>query len=72
VPGALLVMLTSFYIGHRTSFIIGLLALIYFVVLYYYDLQFTLLQKSGLLVLTGALFTGGYLLLQKHLKGYEN
>ncbi|WP_161889860.1 DUF4401 domain-containing protein [Pontibacter russatus] len=72
VPGALLVMLTSFYIGHRTSFIIGLLALIYFVILYYYDLQFTLLQKSGLLVLTGALFTGGYLLLQKHLKGYEN
>lgn len=72
VPGALLVMLTSFYIGHKTSFALGVLALIYFVILYYYDLQFTLLQKSGILVLSGTLFIGGYLLLQKHLKSYEN
>ncbi|GAA4434348.1 hypothetical protein GCM10023188_25180 [Pontibacter saemangeumensis] len=72
VPGALLVLLTSFYIGHKTSFAAGVLSLVYFVILYYYDLQLTLLQKSGVLVLTGALFIGGYLLLQKHLKNDAN
>ena len=72
VPGALLAMLTSFYLGHRAGFAVGLLALIYFVVLYYYDLQFTLLQKSGILVLSGTLFIGGYLLLQQHLKAYAD
>lgn len=70
IAGALLVMVSSFYIGHRLSFVIGLLALAYFVILYYYDLQFTLLVKSGILVLNGCLFIGGYLLLQKHLKSY--
>ncbi|MCJ8165504.1 DUF4401 domain-containing protein [Pontibacter sp. E15-1] len=68
VPGALLVLLTSFYIGHKPGFVLGLLSLVYFVILFYYDLQFTLLQKSGILILSGALFLGGALLLKKLLK----
>ncbi|MFD3001398.1 DUF4401 domain-containing protein [Pontibacter toksunensis] len=70
IAGALLVMVSSFYIGHRVSFTVGLLGLIYFVILYYYDLQFTLLVKSGILVLSGILFIVGYLLLHKNLKSY--
>jgi hypothetical protein len=35
ISGALLIMLSSFYIGHRTGFVIGLLALLYFIILYY-------------------------------------
>jgi hypothetical protein len=70
IPGALLIMVSSFYIGHRTGFGIGLLALLYFIILYYYDLQFTLLAKAGILVLSGSLFIGGYLLLQKYIRSH--
>jgi hypothetical protein len=71
VPGALLVVLSSFYIGHRTGFWTGLLSLAYFIVLYYYDLNMTLLAKSGVLVLTGALFLGGLYLLNRYLRNHE-
>ncbi len=68
VPGALLVLLSSFYIGHKTSVVLGLLSLVYFIMLYYYDLQLALLQKSGVLMLSGALFLGGYFFLKPYLK----
>jgi uncharacterized membrane protein len=71
VPGALLVVLSSFYIGHRTGFWVGLLALAYFLVLYYYDLNMTLLAKSGVLVLTGSLFLAGLYLLNRYLRSHE-
>ncbi|MBX0333952.1 DUF4401 domain-containing protein [Pontibacter sp. HSC-14F20] len=71
VPGALLVVLSSFYIGHRTGFWVGLLALAYFLVLYYYDLNMTLLAKSGVLVLTGSLFLAGLYLLNRYLRNHE-
>ena len=71
VPGALLVVLSSFYIGHKTGLWVGLLALAYFLVLYYYDLNMTLLAKSGVLVLTGALLLGGLYLLNRYLRSHE-
>ncbi|MBD1398089.1 DUF4401 domain-containing protein [Pontibacter sp. JH31] len=71
VPGALLVVLSSFYIGHKTGFWVGLLALAYFLVLYYYDLHMTLLAKSGVLVLTGSLFLAGLYLLNRYLRRHE-
>ncbi|GGG07886.1 DUF4401 domain-containing protein [Pontibacter amylolyticus] len=71
VPGALLVVLSSFYIGHRPGFWVGLLALAYFLVLYYYDLNMTLLAKSGVLVLTGSLFLAGLYLLNRYLRSHE-
>ncbi|MFD2246389.1 DUF4401 domain-containing protein [Pontibacter ruber] len=70
VPGALLVLLSSFYIGHKPGFWVGLLALAYFIVLYYYDLNMTLLAKSGVLVLTGGLFLGGLYLLNRYLRSH--
>ncbi|MCP2042644.1 DUF4401 domain-containing protein [Pontibacter sp. HSC-36F09] len=71
VPGALLVVLSSFYIGHRTGSWVGLLALAYFLVLYYYDLNMTLLAKSGVLVLMGSLFLAGQYLLNRYLRSHE-
>lgn len=71
VPGALLVVLSSFYIGHRTGLWVGLLALAYFLVLYYYDLNMTLLAKSFVLMGTGALFLGGLYLLNRYLRSHE-
>ena len=72
IPGALLVLLTSFYIGNKTGFWVGLLALVYFVIMYYYDLNMTLLAKSGVLVASGLLFLGGFVLLSKFLKSYAD
>lgn len=71
IAGALLIVLASFYIGHRTSFIVGLLALGYFIVQYYYNLQLTLLAKSGILVLTGCLFLGALFLLNRYIRSHE-
>ncbi|SFG76967.1 DUF4401 domain-containing protein [Pontibacter chinhatensis] len=68
VPGALLILLASFYIGHKPGFWVGLLALAYFIILYYYDLNMTLLAKSGVLVASGLLFLGGFILLNNYLK----
>jgi len=72
IAGSLLIVLSSFYIGHRVSFIVGLLALGYFIILYYYNLAFTLLQKSGILILTGCLFLGGLYLLNRYLRSHAN
>ncbi|MEJ8801177.1 DUF4401 domain-containing protein [Pontibacter sp. H249] len=72
VPGALLILLSSFYIGHKPGFWVGLLALAYFVILYYYDLNLTLLAKSGVLVASGLFFLGGFVLLNRYLKSYAN
>jgi hypothetical protein len=70
IAGALLIVLSSFYIGHRISFIVGLLALGYFIILYYYNLHLTLLAKSGILVLTGCLFLGGLYLLNRYISSH--
>ncbi|MCX2741280.1 DUF4401 domain-containing protein [Pontibacter anaerobius] len=72
VPGALLILLASFYIGHNPGFWVGLLALVYFVILYYYDLNMTLLAKSGVLIASGLLFLGGFVLLNNYLKSYAD
>lgn len=71
VAGALLAVLSGFYSGHRMGFWVGLLALAYFIVRYYYDLHMTLLAKSGVLVLTGALFLGGLYLLNRFLRSHD-
>ncbi|WP_242926528.1 DUF4401 domain-containing protein [Pontibacter vulgaris] len=71
LAGALLIVLVSFYMGHNLSFIVGLLALGYFIILYYYNLELTLLAKSGILVLTGCLFLGGLYLLNRYIRAHE-
>ncbi len=67
IPGSLLIVLISYHYGHRTGFVSGLLALIYFIGRYYYDLNYTLLVKSGILMLSGVLFISAFLLVKKRL-----
>jgi hypothetical protein len=56
ISGSLLVLLLSFRTGYKTGFAIGLLAFIYFISRFYYDLDISLLYKSLLLIASGILF----------------
>lgn len=67
ISGALLVVLLSFLVNYKTGFVIGIIAFIFFISQYYYDLNFTLLTKSILLFLSGVLFLGLYLVTHKKL-----
>ncbi|WP_312394834.1 DUF4401 domain-containing protein [Chryseobacterium sp.] len=71
ISGAILIILLSFLVNYKTSLVIGIVAFIYFVSQYYYDLHFTLLTKSILLFSSGILFLGLYLLTHKKLKSDE-
>ncbi|WP_439881161.1 DUF4401 domain-containing protein [Pontibacter sp. MBLB2868] len=72
VPGALLVLLSSFYIGHKTGFWVGLVALAYFIFMYYYDLHMTLLAKSAVLVASGLLFLLCFWVVNKLIRSYAD
>jgi uncharacterized membrane protein len=65
LAGSFLILLLSFYMGHRLGFVIGLLMLIYSTFMFYYDLQLTLLIKSMILMLTGSLFLLAYWLFSR-------
>lgn len=56
ISGAILIILVSFYVNYKTGFAIGVLAFIYFISQYYYDLNYTLLTKSIILFSSGILF----------------
>lgn len=71
VSGALLIILLSFLVNYKTSFVIGIIAFICFISQYYYDLHFTLLTKSIFLFSSGVLFLGLYLLTHKKLTSNE-
>lgn len=71
ISGAILIILLSFLVNYKTSLAIGIIAFIYFVSRYYYDLHFTLLTKSILLFSSGILFLGLYLLTRKKLTSHE-
>ena len=68
IPGALLIMVLCFWVNYKTGLVIGIIALVYFITRYYYDLQFTLLTKSVLLFSSGMLFMLFYLLTHKKLE----
>jgi uncharacterized membrane protein len=71
ISGAILIILLSFLVNHKTSLAIGVIAFIYFIAQYYYDLHFTLLTKSILLFSSGLLFIGLYLFAHKKLTSNE-
>ena len=71
ISGAILLILLSFLVNYKTAFVIGILALIYFISQYYYDLNFTLLTKSILLFSSGVLFMFLYLFTYKKLNADE-
>ncbi len=71
ILGAIVIMLLCFRVNYRTGFGIGIMALIYFISRYYYDLSFTLLTKSIILFASGILFLACYFLVLKKLDRNE-
>jgi hypothetical protein len=71
ISGAILIILLSFLINYKTCLVIGIISFIYFISQYYYDLNFTLLNKSILLLSTGVLFIALYMFTHKKLTANE-
>ena len=67
ISGAILIILLSFWANYKTGLAISIIAFIYFISQYYYDLNFTLLTKSILLFSSGILFVIFYLFTHKKL-----
>ncbi len=65
ISGSLLITMLAYKVNYKTGFTIGLIAFVYAVGQYYYDLQFTLLTKSILLMASGVLFLLFYFFLKK-------
>ena len=65
ISGAILLILLSFYVNYKTGLVLGIIAFIYFISQYYYDLNLTLLTKSILLFSSGVLFIVLYLFTYK-------
>ncbi len=71
ISGAIFIILLSFKVNYKTGLAIGIIAFIYFVSQYYYDLKFTLLTKSIMMFTTGILFLVFYLFTHKKLSENE-
>lgn len=71
ISGALLIVLLSFLVNYKTGFAIGIIALIYFVIQYYYDLKLSLLTKSIILFSSGVVFLVFYFFFTKTIKTDE-
>jgi hypothetical protein len=65
VLGSLLIILLCFFVNYKTGLVIGIIAFIYFISQYYYDLNYSLLTKSGILFSTGILSILFYLFTHK-------
>lgn len=62
IIGSLLLILLCFYTHYRAGFAIGILSFLYFITVFYYDMEVTLLVKSILLISNGLLFLLFYLI----------
>ncbi len=71
ICGAILILLIGFHTGRRFVLSIGVLAMLYFVGQFYYDLDYSLLVKSAMMFGTGVLFLSARFILIKQLKRYE-
>ena len=60
---AMLVLLLCFLANYKTGFAISIIAFLYFIGQYYYDLSLTLLTKSIILMVSGVLFLVFYYLI---------
>lgn len=71
ITGALFVLLVCYRVNYKTGVVLGIVALVYFISQYYYDLQVTLLTKSILLMASGILFLLFYWFTHKKTGKYE-
>jgi hypothetical protein len=65
ISGALLILLISFFVNYKTGIVLGIIATVFFISQYYYDLNLTLLVKSLILFSTGLLFLFFYFLINQ-------
>jgi len=68
IAGAIFLLLLAFQFGYKTGFVLAIISSIYFISQYYYDLTFTLLTKSILLLVSGIIFLVLYFILSKKLR----
>ncbi|MBX3239211.1 MAG: DUF4401 domain-containing protein [Chitinophagaceae bacterium] len=71
ILGSILIILLGFYVNYRTALVLGMIAFIYFVSQYYYDLHLTLLTKSIILFASGLLFLILYFFVHKKITTNE-
>jgi len=71
LSGALLLILLCFFTNYKTGFALSVIAFIYFVGQYYYDLNYTLLTKSIILFASGMVFLLFYFFLRSKLEADE-
>jgi len=71
ISGSILIILCCFRNNYKTGFAIGVLALLYFVSQFYYDLTYTLLVKSLLMLVCGIIFFACYFLTNKRFAIHE-
>ncbi|ODS85041.1 MAG: hypothetical protein ABS46_02310 [Cytophagaceae bacterium SCN 52-12] len=62
---SLYLLVITFYNAHKTGIIISIVSLCFAIGLYYYDLHFSLLVKSMLMILPGLVFLAGYRLVTR-------
>ncbi len=67
ISGTLLIILLCFLVSYKTGLSIGIIAFVYFISQYYYDLNFTLLTKSIILFVSGIAFLLFYVFTHKYL-----
>ncbi|HEX9965638.1 MAG TPA: DUF4401 domain-containing protein [Allosphingosinicella sp.] len=71
LTSALLVLLLGFAAGNRILIALGILSLLGFVAHFYYSLHATLLEKSGILAVTGLCLLAAYALLSRRFPSPE-
>lgn len=71
ISGSILILLLSFMVRFIPGIVLGLIALVYFIGQYYYDLNTTLLVKSILLFASGFFFIMLYLFITYKMKSDE-
>jgi hypothetical protein len=71
ICGAILILIIGIHVGHKLTMVFGIASLVYFVGQFYYDLQYTLLTKSIIMICTGMLLlTAGYIF-NKQIKSHD-
>ena len=71
ISGAIVILLLSFLVNYKTGLALGIVSLIYFISQYYYDLNFTLLVKSMILVVSGIILLLFFLFTTKMIRANE-
>lgn len=71
ISGSLLILLLGFMVNYKTGFVLGIIGLVYYISQYYYDLNFSLLTKSILMMASGIMFLLAYFFLNKQVLSDE-